>query len=179
LVKTILYSFPVKSYPAVSGSFAMKPLPDPTEDSLSSLEIIDEESLGEEVNGLAILVDDIPSEAFYLEIDGTQPDDWSAYLDEAIVANDLPPPLHFRRTADGIQVGHDLPIYPPVPNDWYHGPTDPVHVPLADWKEVNIASPEEEPKIIKMGSQLSTKEIVEYSKLFWEFREVLAWSYLD
>jgi hypothetical protein len=76
-------------------------------------------------------------------------------------------------------VGHDLPIYPPVPNDWYHGPTDPVHVPPADWKEVNIAPPSEEPKNIKMGSQLSAEEIVEYSKLFWEFREVLAWSYLD
>jgi hypothetical protein len=96
------HSTPVGSYPAVSGSFAMKPLPNPEEDSLSSLEIIDEESLGEEVNELAILVDDIPSEAFHLEIDGTQPDDWSAYLDEAIVANDLPPPLHFRRTANGI-----------------------------------------------------------------------------
>jgi hypothetical protein len=145
------HSIPVGSYPAVSGSFAMKPLPDPEEDSWSSLEIIDEESLGEEVNGLAILVDDITSEAFHLEIDGTQPDDWSAYLDEAIVANDLPPPLHFRRTANGIQVGHDLPIYPPVPNDWYHGPTDPVHVPPADWKEVNIAPPGEEPKNSRWG----------------------------
>ena len=55
------YSIFVKSYCVVSGSFAMKPLPDPEIDSLSSLEIIDEESLGEEVNGLAILVDDIPS----------------------------------------------------------------------------------------------------------------------
>jgi hypothetical protein len=173
------HSIPVESYPAVSGSFAMKPLPDPTEDSLSSLEIINEESLGEEVNRLAVLVDDILNEAFHLEIDGIQPDDWSAYLDEAIVANDLPLLLHFRRTVDGIQVGHDLPIYPPVPNDWYHGPTDPVHVPPADWKEVNIAPPGKEPKNIKMGSQLSAEEIVEYSKLFWEFREVLAWSYLD
>ena len=130
------------------------------------------ESLGEEVNGLAILVDDIPSEVFYLEIDGTQLNDWSAYLDEAIVANNLPPPLHFRRTLDNIQVGHDLPVYPPVPDDWYHGPTDLVHVPPTDWKEINIASPGEEPKNIKMGFQFSAKEIVEYSKLLWEFREV-------
>ena len=157
----------------------MKSLPDPERDSLSSLEIIDEESLGEEVNGLAILVDDISNEAFHLEIDGIQSDDWNAYVDEAIVANDLLPPLHFRRTTNSIQMDHDLSIYPPVSNDWYHGPTDPVHVPLVDWKEVNITPPGEEPKNIKMGSQLSAEEIVVYSKLFWEFRKVLAWSYLD
>jgi hypothetical protein len=114
-----------------------------------------------------------------LEIDGTQVGDLAACLEEAIIANDLPPPLHFRRTSEGIQVGHDLPIYPPVPNDWYHGPTYPVHVPPADWKEVNIAPLEKEPKIIKMGTQLTDEEIVAYTKLFWEFREVLAWSYLD
>ena len=119
-------------------------------------------SLGEEVNGLAILIDNILSETFDLEIDGTQPHDWNAYLDKAIVANDLPPPLHFQRIADGIQVGYDLPIYPLVSNDWYHGPTDPVHVPPADWKEVNIASPGEEPKNIKMKSPLSVEKIVEY-----------------
>jgi hypothetical protein len=54
-----------------------------------------------------------------------------------------------------------------------------LNIPPADWKEVNIAPPGEEPKNIKMGSQLCAEEIVEYSKLFWEFREVLAWSYLD
>jgi hypothetical protein len=144
------------------------------------IEILEEELLGDEVQGLAILAVEIPAlEAFHLEIDETQVGDLDACLEEAIIANDLPPPLHFRRTSEGIQVGHDLPIYPPVPNDWYHGPTDPVHVPPADWKEVNIAPPGEEPKIIKMGSQLTDEETVAYAKLFWEFREVLAWSYLD
>jgi hypothetical protein len=55
---------------------------------------------------------------------------------------------------------------------------DPVHVLSADW-EVNIAPLGEESKNIKMGAQLTDEEIIEYTKLFWEFREVLAWSYLD
>ena len=37
-------------------------------------------------------------------------------MDEVIIDN-LPPLLHFQKTLDGIQVGHDLPIYPQVPND--------------------------------------------------------------
>ena len=47
---------------------------------------------------------------------------------EEVIIDDLPPPLHFQRTSDGIQVGHDLPIYPLVPNDWYHGPTKTIDV---------------------------------------------------
>jgi hypothetical protein len=37
-------------------------------------------------------------------------------LDEAVVANDLLPPIHFQGTPEGIQVGHDLQIYLLVPN---------------------------------------------------------------
>ena len=56
-----------------------------------------------------------------------------------VIIDDLPPPLHFQRTSDGIQVGHDLPIYPPVPNDWYHGPTKTIDVRRSNWKEINLA----------------------------------------
>ena len=63
-------------------------------------------------------------DVFRLEIDGIQLEDWDALMEEVII-DDLPPSLHFQRTSDGIQVEHDLPIYPPVPNDWYHAPTRP------------------------------------------------------
>ena len=69
----------------------------------------------------------LAQDVFKLEIDGTQQEDWDSLMEE-IVIEDLPPPLHFRRTIDGIQVGHNLPIYPPVPNDWYHGPTKTIDV---------------------------------------------------
>ena len=70
---------------------------------------------------------------------------------EERVIEDLPPPLHFRRTADGIQVGHDLPIYLPVPNDWYHGPTKTIDVQPSEWKKINLAPSDEEPRMIKLG----------------------------
>ena len=97
-------------------------------------------------------------DVFRLEIDGTQLEDWDALMEEVII-DDLPPPLHFQRTSDGIQVGHDLPIYPPVPNDWYHGPTKTIDVRPSDWKEINLAREDEEPKIIKIGSQLTDEEV--------------------
>jgi hypothetical protein len=63
---------------------------------LPYIKILNEELLGDEVQGLAILADNVTApEAFHLEIDGTQVGDMNACLDEAIVANDLPPPLHF------------------------------------------------------------------------------------
>ena len=117
-------------------------------------------------------------DVFRLEIDGTQLEDWDALMEEVII-DDLPPPLHFQRTSDGIQVGHDLPIYPPVPNDSYHGPTKTIDVQPSDWKEINLAREDEEPKIIKIGSQLTDKEVQQYKDLVLEFIDVFAWSYTD
>ena len=117
-------------------------------------------------------------DVFRLEIDGTQLEDWDALMEEVII-DDLPPPLHFQRTSDGIQVGHDLPIYPPVPNDWYHGPTKTIDVRPSDWKEINLAREDEEPKIIKIGSQLTDEEVQQYKDLVLEFIDVFAWSYTD
>ena len=117
-------------------------------------------------------------DVFQLEIDGTQLEDWDALMEEVII-DDLPPPLHFQRTLDGIQVGHDLPIYPPVPNDWYHGPTKTIDVRPLDWKEINLAREEEEPKIIKIRSQLTDKEVQQYKDLMLEFIDVFAWSYTN
>ena len=98
---------------------------------------------------------------------------------EEIVIEDLPPPLHFRRTVDGIQVGHDLPIYPPVPNDWYHGPTKTIDVQPLEWKEINLAPSDEEPRMIKLGSHLTDEEVEQYRHLLLEFIDVFAWSYTD
>ena len=98
---------------------------------------------------------------------------------EEIVIEDLPPPLHFRRTADGIQVGHDLPIYPLVPNDWYHGPTKAIDVQPSKWKEINLAPSDEEPRMIKLGSHLTDEEVEQYRQLLLEFIDVFAWSYTD
>ena len=98
---------------------------------------------------------------------------------EEVIIDDLPPPLHFRRTSDGIQVGHDLPIYPPVPNDWYHGQTKTIDARPLDWKEINLALEDEEPKMIKIGSQLTDEEVQQYKDLMLEFIDVFAWSYTD
>ena len=117
-------------------------------------------------------------DVFRLEIDGIQLEDWDTLMEEVII-DDLPPPLHFQRTSDGIQVGHNLSIYPPVPNDWYHGPTKTIDVRPSDWKEINLASEHEEPKIIKIGSQLTDEEVQQYKDLMLEFIDVFAWSYTD
>jgi hypothetical protein len=104
------------------------------EDSiLPSIEIFNEKLLRDTVQGLAISADDIPTlKAFHLEIEEIQVNDSNSYLDEAVVANDLLPPIHFQRIPKDIQVGHDLPIYPPIPNDPYQGPIDIVHISQAD-----------------------------------------------
>jgi hypothetical protein len=104
------------------------------EDSiLPSTEIFNEELLGDKVQALAISVDDIPTlKALHLKIDEAQDGNLNAYLDEAIVANDLPPPIHFQRTLEDIQVDHELQILPSTPNDWYQGSTDEVHVLQVD-----------------------------------------------
>ena len=75
-------------------------------------QVILEETKPNSVEADEILAQDV----FKLEIDGTQQEDWDSLMEEVVI-EDLPPPLHFRRTVDGIQVGHDLPIYPPILND--------------------------------------------------------------
>ena len=52
--------------------------------------------------------------------------------------------------------GCDVPKYPSVPNDWYHGPIHPTHVPHR--KEMDIALSHEEPKLIKVGMDLSQEK---------------------
>jgi hypothetical protein len=124
---------------------------------------------------LATLVDDITYEdVCHLEIDGTQIEDLETLMKEEDI---LPDPLHFRRTSFGIEVGYNLPIHPPIPNDWYHGPTNLIRVQAVDWKKVDVSYPGEEPRIIKVGSQLSTEETTQYKNLVMEYRDIFAWSY--
>ena len=117
-------------------------------------------------------------DVFRLEIDGTQLENWDALMEEVII-DDLPPPFHFQRTSNGIQVRHDLSICPPVPNDWYHGPTKTIDVRPSDWKEINLAFEDEEPKMIKIGNQLTDEEVQQYKELMPEFINVFAWSYIN
>ncbi len=69
--------------------------------------------------------------------------------------------------------------YPKVPPDWYHGRIEQTHVAKEDWKHVSIQLEGEEPKQMKMGSQLSNEEIADYSVLVKEYRDVFAWSYKE
>ena len=91
----------------------------------------------------------------------------------------LPPPLHFRKTSTNLEVGSDSPTYPAVPSDWYHGPTNPVTVPINDCVDVDVSLEGEEPRPIKMGAQLSPEEIEKFKSLVLEFRDIFAWSYRD
>ena len=141
---------------------------------MSTNQMIFEDTLQQAIEEEEIIAQDV----FRLEIDGTQLENWNALMEEVII-DDLPPPLHFQRTSDGIQVEHDLPIYPPVSNNWYHGPTKTIDVRPSDWKEINLAREDEEPRIIKIGSQLTDKEVQQYKDLMLEFIDVFAWSYMD
>jgi len=80
---------------------------------------------------------------------------------------------------NGLQVGSNVAMYLSVPSDWYHGPSDPVHVQTSDWKEIDVALLGEEPKLIKVGSHIEGEELEKYRALIMEYRDVFAWSYLD
>ena len=127
--------------------------------------------------GFMTLLDEVEDKAVYnLEVDGTQPHGLESLMSEEDI---LPPPLHFRKTSSNLEVGSDLPTYPPVPSDWYHGPTNPVTVPINDCQEVDVSLEGEEPRFIKMGAQLSMEEVERYKGLVLEFRDIFAWSYKD
>ena len=104
---------------------------------------------------LAILVDDISYEdVCEVTLDGTQLSTLESILDEEALIS----PLHFRTTSSGLQVGNDLSIYPPIPNDWYKGPTEQPHASPTDWQEMDISFEGEEPRMIKVGKQLTKEE---------------------
>ena len=92
---------------------------------------------------------------------------------------DVLPLVHIQQTSEGLQIGSDLPTYPPILDDWYHGPSNQVKVQQLDWKKVTISFPGEKPKEIKMGSQLTEDEIDNYKALIREFPDVFVWSYLE
>ncbi len=100
---------------------------------IEAIELFD---LDDDYTNLATLVDDISVEDVYgLEIDGTQIEDLDTIMREETI---LPSPLHFQQTLDGLQVGPDVSIHPFISNDWYHGPTDPIHVIKNDWVKVLV-----------------------------------------
>ncbi|KAG0572008.1 hypothetical protein KC19_VG061300 [Ceratodon purpureus] len=125
---------------------------------------------------LAILVDDISyKDVCEVTLDGTQLSTLESILDEEALIS----PLHFRTTASGLQVGNDLPIYPPIPNDWYKGPTEQPHASPTDWQEMDISFEGEEPRMIKVGKQLTKEELEPYRALVMEYRDIFAWSYKE
>jgi hypothetical protein len=131
---------------------------------IKAIELLD---LDDDCLDLATLVDDISMEDVYgLEIDGTQIEDLDTIMREEII---LPSPLHFQQTSDGLQVGLDVSIYPSVLNDWYHGPTDPIHVIENDWVKVLVHCEDEKPKYVKFGSQLNEEELGKYKALVMEY----------
>jgi hypothetical protein len=101
-----------------------------------------------------------------LEIDGTQIEDLDAIMREETI---LPSPLHFQQTLDSLQIGPNISIYPSTLNDWYHGPTDPIHVIENDWVKVPVHHEDEEPKYVKFGSQLNEEELGKYKALVMEY----------
>ena len=140
---------------------------------LDGIAICQEEDLG---SNFTTVVDEISYEDVCgVQMDGTQLENIEMFLPE----DELIPPLHFKKTSTGITVGTDVPIYPSIPQDWYRGPTEQPHAHHEDWKLVDVAFEGEEPKMIKVGVQLSDKEVVAYKALVMEYRDVFAWSYQE
>ena len=116
-------------------------------------------------------------ESLAIEVDGTQ----DMTIDDLPREEDVkPPPLRFTRDSSGMKASYDSTSYPGVPDDWYRGPNDTTfHVPEQDWKYVDIDIPNEQPRQIKVGVQLTEPEIAQYKALVVEFRDIFAWSYED
>ena len=87
--------------------------------------------------------------------------------------------LKFKTGSSGIMVGEDVSSYPNVPSDWYRDNNEQSHVAEEDWKFVTVEFEGEEPRQMKMGSQLGDEETKAYCDLVREYREVFAWSYKE
>lgn len=67
-----------------------------------------------------------------------------------------------------------------VPHDWYKGPTNDMnHVREQDMTPIDIADVGEEPRLMKVGAQLTFDGKMLYRDLLREFKDVFAWSYED
>jgi hypothetical protein len=162
------------------GSFTQLLVENPSEEdeiTIHFIEVIELFDLDDDCPNLATLVDDILVEDVYgLEINGTQIKDLNTIMREETI---LQSPLHFQQTSYGFQVGLDVSIYPSVLNDWYHGPTDLIHVIENDWIKVPIHREDEEPKYVKFGSQLNEEELEKCKALVMEYRNIFVWFYKD
>ncbi len=135
------------------------------------------------VEGLALFSEEeidpclleVSEESFTVNIDGTIPRDIEILKEE----DELRPSLHFRKTSSGMIAGDGVVSYPPIPNDWYRGPTDQLHVHQTDWKYLDVSREGEETRNIKVGINLSDEEVAKYKELVMEYRDIFAWSYKD
>ena len=135
------------------------------------------------IEGLAILTDieigpenlEGSRESYMVDMDGTVVEDIEILKEE----DELRPPLHFRKTSSGMIAGGGIIGYPPIPEDWYRGPTEQLHVHQSDWKHLDVSREGEEVRNIKVGINLSDEEVVKYKELVMEYRDIFAWSYKD
>lgn len=117
----------------------------------------------------------VPEESLAVDIDGTVAEDIEILKEEG----ELRPPLHFRKTSSGMIAGGGVIGYPPIPEDWYRGLTDQLHVHQADWKYLDVSQEGEEIRNIKVGVNLHDEEVAKYKDLVMEYRDIFAWSYKD
>lgn len=91
----------------------------------------------------------------------------------------LNPPLHFKRTLIRITTSSKRTIYPPIIKDWYRESIEQPHIQEIDWKTLDVSYNSKEPRLIKIVSQLISKEMSHYKSLIMEYRDNFAWSYID
>jgi len=100
-----------------------------------------------------------------IQIDGFQFENIKLILNK----NKLVPPLYFKKTSSGITIESDLPIYPPIPQDWYWGSPKISYAQQNHWKFINVVQKGEEVKSIKVGMQF-----LNYKNLIVEYYDVFA-----
>ena len=117
----------------------------------------------------------ISEESYAIDMDGTVVEDIEVLKEE----EELRPPLYFKKTSSGMIAGGGVIGYPPIPEDWYRGPTEQPHVHQADWKYLDVSKEGEETRNIKVGVNLSDEDVARYKELIMEYRDIFAWSYKD
>jgi hypothetical protein len=107
----------------------------------------------------------VSGESYAVDMDGTVVEDIEILKEE----DELRPPLHFKKTSLGMIAGGGVIGYPPIPKDWYRGPTEQLHVHQANWKYLDVSKEGEETRNIKVGVNLSVEDMAEYKELVMEY----------
>ena len=90
--------------------------------------------------------------------------------------DELCPPSRLVKTPTGTKVvTNEL---QGVVKDYNLIPNEALHILDHDWKVMNVAKYGEDPRYMKVGKQLTEKEIEGIKNLVREFRNVFTWSYI-